>query len=175
MSDNNQQQRVEQYILFFTRGCGYCEKFIKILQDYPDLNVLFKKLAIEDLPRIPPQLREVPAIVVNDTNLLQSQQAFDWLKEKVKDSFGAGPEINPKGGFQDLGFSYLDNSSDNSLNSSTFSSITSPNTITDQQPQASVSQKNSLDNDYERFQRERERDTPKRGPPPQQPNFSLPY
>jgi len=173
------QQRIEQHILFYTRECQYCNKFNKILQEYPDLNVLFKKLAIEDIQRIPPQLREVPAIVIDGKQLLQSQEAFDWLKEKVKDSFGAGPELNPKGGFQDLGFTYLDGTDNDPLNSSNFSSISGPNTITDQQQEVKNVSSNDIKQDemnnmYERMQRERANDTPQKGPPPSEPNFALP-
>ena len=105
------------HILFYGKKCPHSAKFMKKLTDYPELNVLFRKLPVDDLPTLPPQLTTVPAIVIDNKNMYQGQKAFEWMKENVAMYLSAGPALDPKGGYKlgaacgDIGFSFLGDSS----------------------------------------------------------------
>ncbi len=49
MSNPQKLNKIEQHLLFYGKDCSFSNNFRKILQEYPSLNVLFKKLAVEDL------------------------------------------------------------------------------------------------------------------------------
>ena len=75
------------------------------------------------MPSVPPQLQEVPAIVIDNKRMHQGKAAFEWLKNNVQMYLSAGPELNAKGGYKigpscgDLGFSFLGSSSPQEYNS----------------------------------------------------------
>lgn len=160
---------MSNYILFYSRKCVYSKKIICILNDYPVLNSLFDKIAIEDVQNFPRTLKEVPAIAINNHQLLQGQEAFNWMEEKVKDSFSSGPEFEKKG---NLHYASLDDNMSN-INNNTF--LINPDPIPPQNVKQSTSKKEQdFNSELERFTKERMEDFPNRGPPPQTPNFSLP-
>ena len=121
------------HLLFFGKNCPHSSKFIKKLMDYPELNVLFRKLSVEELPSLPPQLQTVPAIVINNKDLHQGPGAFKWLKENVAMYLSAGPELDPKGGYKmgptcgDLGFSFIGSESNASEYNSGWSPLDAKN------------------------------------------------
>lgn len=167
-------QRKEKHILFYSKECQHSMKIIKLIQEYPDLNVIFKKLSIEDIlqqgGRLPPDLQAVPGVVVDGQHLIQAHQAFQWLENEVK-NFLVGQGINAA---DDLGFSFLDGSSSGS-NSNNFSSIdSSNNTFTDKvQMQGQQFSSGSTSSDLARLQQERNQGINiQRGPGPQQDNFN---
>lgn len=92
------------YILFYSVRCNNSNKMINLLQKYPEINSEFQKYAIESMNQFPPGLTHVPAIMERDTGrLFMSQQAFEWLENKVKNSFEASPDITSDG-FSDFSF-----------------------------------------------------------------------
>lgn len=165
----------KEYLLFYSQNCQFSKKFIGLLNQFPDLNKTFKKLNIETLDKIPKQLKMVPGIVV-ENNMLQGQDAFDWLHKKVKECFSAGPSINPKGGFQESSYSFIDESmSDNS--SFNFSNITDnkSNKTVDKRLSRDEIKQNEFNNDLDRYMQERAKSTPGENKKPlETPDFSLP-
>lgn len=157
------------FLLFYSNNCKFSQKFLKLLEQFPELDASFKKLDIETLNSLPNRLTEVPGIVINKNNLLQGQQAFDWLQEKVKDSFSAGPELDNKGGFQDNNFSFIDNSSIKEIPTN-YSNLRNNKKMSRQDVK-----KKEFDSDMDRLMQERSSTNPgherKR---PKTPDFSLP-
>lgn len=99
----------EKFMLFYSNRCGQSKKFIELLQEYPHINSCFQKLEVEMLHkmgRLPPQLTHTPG-VIDGNQLLMGPNAFEWLKEKSNKLVGSGPSINPKGGFNGIGFSFI--------------------------------------------------------------------
>ena len=176
-----------RYILFYSRQCVYSKKIIGILNEYPVLNELFDKIAIEDVQNYPKKLKEVPAIGISNQHILQGQEAFDWLAEKVKDSFSSGPEFEKKG---NLHYTSLENHmTEMKKNMASFQDVSSFQNGSSFQEVASheshsiqsgpskqpVSKKEQdFNSELERFTKERMESLPVRGPPPQVPNFSSP-
>lgn len=101
-------EKEQQYVLFYSNKCAESQKFIKLLQEYPDVNSNFKKIEISQLSRqqIPPQLKFVPGVVSNN-QLMMGANAFKWLKETASKCLVPGPELNSKGGFHTTGFSFI--------------------------------------------------------------------
>lgn len=165
-----------RYILFYSRQCVYSKKIIGILNEYPVLNELFDKIAIEDVQNYPKKLKEVPAIGISNQHILQGQEAFDWLAEKVKDSFSSGPEFEKKG---NLHYTSLENHMpEMKKNMASFqdgASFQDSHSIQSGPSKQPVSKKEQdFNSELERFTKERMESLPVRGPPPQVPNFSLP-
>lgn len=172
-TNNKNSERVEKHLLFYGKNCPYSNKFLARLKEYPELNVLFKKHAVEDLDTIPSVIRQVPTIVIDGKQVLESQQAFDWLKSKVSEHL-TSVELN----YQNLQYSSFDGEEISNLNTSTFSSISTSSTQQQmdyqrKNPNNKTSAKESeLNKSYEEYQRLRNQDLAKPTPPPA-PNFSL--
>lgn len=107
-----QNEPTQQFMLFYSDQCGQSKKFINLLQEFPHINSCFQKLEVEmlaKLGRLPPQLTHTPG-VIDGNQLLMGSNAFQWLNDKTKELIGSGPSLNPKGGFNDMGFSFIGNS-----------------------------------------------------------------
>lgn len=88
----------EHYILFYSVNCRFSNKFIRLLQKYPEVNSKFEKYALESLQQLPSGLTSVPTVMdMSSRKMFASQQAFDWLEHKVKNSFEASMDISGKG------------------------------------------------------------------------------
>lgn len=97
----------ESYILFYSTDCRFSNKFMRLLQKFPEVNSKFQKYAIESLQQLPAGLRNVPTIMEMHTQkMYDCQQAFDWLESKVKNSFEASMDISGKGD-NSLGMSFI--------------------------------------------------------------------
>lgn len=110
-----QNETKEKYILFYSERCGQCQKFMKILQEYPHINACFEKMDVETLAKmgkLPPQLTHTPGIIEGN-QLLMGPNAFKWLEKKSKDLIGSGPAFTPKQGFNDMGFSFIGETENN--------------------------------------------------------------
>ena len=149
------------HLLFYSKSCIHSEKFISILKQFPTVDSLFKKHAVEDLQQLPDSLEQVPAVVVNGEHLLEGSDAFNWLEKQVKDSFSAGPDLDKKSGYSsELGYSFLGDQKMDELNTSTFSSVNLKKEGVQQQndnnPPKGVSKKeNDMNRALEQYQRER--------------------
>jgi hypothetical protein len=98
----------DSYILFYSVNCRYSNKFMRLLQKFPEVNSRFQKYAIESIQQLPPGLSSVPTIMEMKTRkMYASQQAFDWLENKVKNSFEASMDISGKGD-NSLGMAFID-------------------------------------------------------------------
>lgn len=170
----------QKHLLFYSNKCQFSEKFLKLLNQFGTINKLFKKHAIENLNNLPQSLTQVPAIVIDGKSLLEGQEAFNWLQNEVKNSFSAGPQLDNKMGYQDLEYSYIGNSENDSLNTKSFSSITNNNNLSNSnENKARIEQKNmsskenKMNQMLEDYQRNRDQVLPAKPKPPPQPNFSL--
>lgn len=79
-----QQQQVEaddRVVLFYSRTCVYCIKLLNALQKHPRVNDLVQKACIEQ-NGVPRGVSALPAIIVNNNQLYQAKDAFEWLKTK---------------------------------------------------------------------------------------------
>tara|TARA_B110000211_G_C13993277_1_gene515036 strand:+ start:535 stop:1197 length:663 start_codon:yes stop_codon:yes gene_type:complete len=110
-----QNELNENFILFYSQRCGQCQKFIKLLQDYPHINTCFQKLEVEELQKtgkLPPQLTHIPG-VIEGNQLLMGPNSFEWLKDKCKKNVGHAPLIDNKHGLSGVSqFSFVGNSND---------------------------------------------------------------
>jgi hypothetical protein len=87
------------FVLFYSINCRYSTKFLNVLKKYPEINSEFQKYAIESLQQFPAGLTSVPTIMdKSQGKMFSSQQAFDWLEDKVKNSFEASMDISGKSG-----------------------------------------------------------------------------
>lgn len=104
----------ENYVLFYSVRCQECEKFNKLLQEYPSLNEKFKKVPIDGIQmnQIPPQLTHVPGVICGN-QLIMGPNAFQWLGDKTKNAFCSGPAISAKSGISNNNFSFIGESEDN--------------------------------------------------------------
>jgi hypothetical protein len=166
------EERKEKHILFYSRECQYSNKIIKRIQEYPELNVIFRKLSVEDIVnqggRLPNNLQAVPAVLIDGQQLIQGQQAFSWLQTEVK-SFLTGQGISA--GNEDLGYSFVDGSSSSSVNTNNFSSVENPGTFTDQVASMQNTSSGGGTVDLARLQQERNSGINiQRGPAPAQEN-----
>jgi hypothetical protein len=77
----------EEFILFYSNNCGFSNKFIKLLQEYPELNSCFKRMEIEKMDpyKIPPELTYTPCVIVGGRKLIMGDQAFKWLQSNVSE------------------------------------------------------------------------------------------
>jgi len=166
------------HLLFYSKDCEYSDKFNNILKQFPLVNVLFKKHAIEDLQQLPSSLEQVPSIVINGEHLLGGQEAFNWLETQVKDSFTSGPALDKKSGYSsELGYSSFGNETYSDLDTKLFSSINQPAPesikLQDNNGGGGTSQKeNDMNSALEQYQRDRE-GMFKNEKPKIQPNFSM--
>lgn len=104
----------EQFILFYSDRCGQSKKFMDLLQEFPAINACFQKMdvvSLHNMGRLPPQLTHTPG-VIDGNKLLMGPNAFKWLEDKSKEIISSGPQLNPKGGFYDSGFSFIESGSD---------------------------------------------------------------
>jgi len=100
----------ESYVLFYSVNCRFSNKLMRLLQKFPEVNSKFQKYAIENIQQLPPGLTSVPTVMEMQTRkMFSSQQSFDWLENKVKNSFEASMDISGKGEFNSLGMSFINN------------------------------------------------------------------
>ncbi len=104
----------ENYVLFYSSRCPECEKFNKLLQEYPNLNEKFKKVPVDGIQmnQLPPQLTHVPGVICGN-QLIMGPNAFQWLCDKTKNAFSSGPAISAKSGIANNNFSFIGESEDN--------------------------------------------------------------
>ena len=96
------------FVLFYSLNCRYCAKFINVLKKYPEINSEFQKYAIESLQQLPQGLAAVPTVMDKSKGkMFAAQQAFDWLENKVKNSFEASMDISGKSG-NNAEFSFIE-------------------------------------------------------------------
>ena len=96
--------------MFVSRECKYCHELIQNIQKKPDLAKLIKVVSIENTPKLPEGLTNVPALLV-DKKLMMGNSCFEFV-----DKYGdleAG-FVNPTS-LSDS-FSYIDNSSSDQSN-----------------------------------------------------------
>jgi len=112
-----------KFILFYSINCRFSTKFIEILQKFPEINSDFQKYPIESMNgNYPSGLTTVPTVLENETgHMYASQGAFDWLKNKIRNSFKPSNDITGKsdGGAE---FSFI-NGIDETYLSGLFSSV----------------------------------------------------
>lgn len=105
-----QNEIKQSFTLFYSKRCGESQKFISLLHEYPHINACFQKLDVESLyqlGKLPPQVTYTPG-VVDGNQLILGPNAFKWLKSKTIEIIDSAPRINPKGGFDDTNFSFID-------------------------------------------------------------------
>lgn len=109
MSAPGQNESTQTFTLFYSKRCGESQKFISLLHEYPHINACFQKLDVEELyqmGKLPPQVTYTPG-VVDGNQLILGPNAFKWLKTKTVELIDSAPRINPKGGFDDTNFSFI--------------------------------------------------------------------
>ena len=82
------------------------KKILKLLEEYSELNSKCKKIPIESIKQLPKELTHIPAII-HSNKLMMGPNAFKWIGQTVNSQLQPGPTINPKGGFNDFGFSWV--------------------------------------------------------------------
>jgi len=71
---------METYILFYSNYCANCKEFIQSLYKSSFFEK-FKKICVDNNPRIPKEITSIPAIIVpRMTKPLTGTEAFHWLR-----------------------------------------------------------------------------------------------
>lgn len=98
MANNRNQSappppKQEYFVLFYSHKCKECDRFNKLLQEYPDLNVCVKKINIHEIQphQIPKGLRAVPSVMMENRQMCVGAESFRWLQEKIKNYFSGAP------------------------------------------------------------------------------------
>ena len=69
--------------IFYSRFCPHCKDFILLLKKEGLLDYFTRKINIDGQPNLPPFLKEVPTIIVDDYDEpLGSDYAFKWVDFK---------------------------------------------------------------------------------------------
>jgi hypothetical protein len=74
----------KEFVLFLVKDCKYCETFYKKIVTKPELIKKFNIVDIDEIPDIPDEIAEVPA-VYDGKSVYQGPEAFKWLNEKMSD------------------------------------------------------------------------------------------
>lgn len=78
------------YILFYSKHCKFCDKFIKVLQNLGE-DKFFNGVSVDKVNGVRPKIisqykvTEVPTIIVNGKSY-SGKIAFKWLEDKIKSS-----------------------------------------------------------------------------------------
>jgi hypothetical protein len=104
----------DEFTLIYSNNCSFSVRFIKLLQEYPELNSCFKRMEIENIDprRIPPEITFTPCVVVGGKKLIMGDQAFKWLQVNVDEYISSSSKgVYTKGGIND-NFSFVDEPED---------------------------------------------------------------
>ena len=71
--------------IFYSKHCKHCKDFILKLKDRDLLKMFTKRICIDKVNNLPPFLKEVPTIIVDDYDKpLAGDYAFKWIEFKNK-------------------------------------------------------------------------------------------
>jgi len=166
-----QLQSQQPVILFYSGNCSFCQKFITELKKNQALMQNVQGVQVEG-GNIPRQVQSVPTLMLNGSQLLVGQQAFEWLN-KQSGELEAAPMLGAKGAGTSS-FSFLDGGSEDGVNS-VFSMIGAQNGSAGIDPsmvaQMSNNEKGSnakqqtKNMSMDKIMAQRSMDVPQQGPP----------
>jgi len=81
-------QQKPEFVLFFMKGCNYCNKFISHLRPKEELMKKINIVDIDSIPMVPDEVDEVPCIY-DGKNVHKGSNAFKWLNEKLQEYLSA--------------------------------------------------------------------------------------
>jgi glutaredoxin len=89
------------YTLFYSKKCSHSRQYIRYLEQFPNINTLFKKVCTDDVyinPNIKAYIKKykidrVPTIIVNN-NKIYGYDAFKWLEHNANEMNSIYPSLN---------------------------------------------------------------------------------
>lgn len=89
-----------QILLFYSRRCNHCTRFIEEAKKIPDLSQKINMVEIErNQGKLPQWLQSVPALQTSE-GVYSGEALFKWLADQSKaPELGPSPGIAGKGGF----------------------------------------------------------------------------
>lgn len=89
------------YTLFYSKKCSHSRQYIRYLEQFPNINALFKKICTDDIhinPNVKVYIKKykidrVPTIIINN-NKYYGYDAFKWLEHNANEISSVYPSLN---------------------------------------------------------------------------------